>query len=311
MGIAAARESGFLVIDKPEGVTSHEAVQLVRRRLGIPKVGHLGTLDPLATGVLPMAVGKATRLIQFLKDSEKNYEGTICLGIVTDTYDREGQVLAKNDVPDLTAEQLRTLATEWLGVQSQIPPAFSAKKIRGIPAYRLARRGKPVAIAAQRIVIRRLEFSQRSACEIDFRIWCSAGTYVRSFASDFGKRIGCGAHLYRLRRISSGDFSLSQAIPSETLAAADKEFLEERLIPASEVLKSVPALVVDLKAMESLAHGRPFVWALPRGISLPPAALCVFFKGELIGLVEPLGEMAGEFEPEAALQKFQPRVVLV
>ena len=311
MGITAARESGFLVIDKPEGVTSHEAVQLVRRRLGIRKVGHLGTLDPLATGVLPMAVGKATRLIQFLKDSEKNYEGTICLGIVTDTYDREGQVLAKNEVPDLTAEQLQTMATELLGPQYQIPPAFSAKKIGGVPAYRLARRGKPVEIAPQQIVIHRLQFSKRSASEIDFSIGCSAGTYVRSFASDFGKQLGCGAHLSRLRRISSGGFSLSRAIPSEVVAAAERAFLIERLIPASEVLKSVPGLEVDLKTKESLAHGRTFVWALPEGISTRPPTFCVFFEGELIGLAEPLDEIEGEFAPEVPLQKFQPRVVLV
>lgn len=311
MGILGTRENGFLVIDKPEGVTSHEVVQLVRRRLCVPKVGHLGTLDPLATGVLPMAIGKATRLIQFLRNSEKNYEGTIYLGVVTDTYDREGQVIAKKDVPVLTADQLQALTSEWLGPQCQTPPAFSAKKIRGVPAYRLARRGKPVEIAPQQVVIRRLEFFKRSACEIDFRIWCSAGTYVRSFASDIGKRLGCGAHLSRLRRISSGEFSLSQAIPSELVAAAEIEFLVERLIPSSEVLKSVPGLEVDLKTKESLAHGRPFVWALPRGISPRPAALCVFFEGELIGLVEPFGEVEGEFGPEAALQKFQPRVVLV
>ena len=311
MGILAARENGFLVIDKPEGVTSHEVVQLVRRRIGIRKVGHLGTLDPLATGVLPMAVGKATRLIQFMKDSEKNYEGTIYLGIATDTYDREGQILARNDVPDLTAEQLQTLATELLGPQSQIPPAFSAKKIGGVPAYRLARKGKPVEMAPQQIVIRQLEFSKRSAFEIDFCIWCSAGTYVRTLASDFGKRLGCGAHLSRLRRRSSGEFSLSQAIPPEVLAAADQALLEERLIPVSEVLKSVPVLEVDLKAKESLAHGRPFDWSLPQGISALPASLRVFFEGELIGLVEPLSAAGVESAPEALFQKFQPRIVLV
>ena len=311
MGITAARESGFLVIDKPEGVTSHEAVQLVRRRLGIRKVGHLGTLDPLATGVLPMAIGKATRLIQFLKESEKKYEGTICLGIATDTYDREGQVVAKNEVPDLTAEQLQILATGLLGPQYQIPPAFSAKKIRGVPAYRLARRGKPVEIAPQQIVIYQLQFFKHSASEIDFRIECSAGTYVRSFASDFGKQLGCGAHLSRLRRISSGEFSLSQAIPSEAAAVAERAFLVEQLIPAREVLKSLPGLEVDLKTKESLVHGRTFVWALPEGIPERPATLCVFFEGELIGLVEPLDEMDGEFASEVPLQKFQPRVVLV
>ena len=160
-------------------------------------------------------------------------------------------------------------------------------------------------------MIRRLEFSKRSACEIDFRIWCSAGTYVRSFASDFGKRLGCGAHLSRLRRISSGEFSLSQAIPPEVLAAAEIAFLVERLIPSGEVLKSVPVLEVDLKTKESLAHGRPFIWTLPEGISGRPDAFCVFFEGELIGLVEPLDEMEGEFPPEVPRQRFQPRVVLV
>jgi len=302
---------GLLLINKPHGQTSHSVVQRLKDRLRVPKAGHLGTLDPLATGVLPMAVGKATRLVQFLKNSDKTYEGTICLGITTDTYDREGQVLSRADVPDVPAKVLQTLAAQLLGPQLQVPPPFSAKKIGGVPAYRLARKGKPVEISPQRIVIYQLEMSLRGADEIEFYIRCSAGTYVRTFASDLGKRLGCGAHLGRLRRRTSGEFSLSHAIRSEILAIADETFLAERMIPMSAVLKALPVLEVDVRTKESLAHGGSFVWSVPQGISAIPLLFRVFFGGEMIGLVEPIAEAGVGMPPEALQQIFQPRVVLI
>ncbi|MFN8007041.1 MAG: tRNA pseudouridine(55) synthase TruB [Terriglobia bacterium] len=307
----ASHENGFLVIDKPEGLTSHQVVDKVRQRLELRRVGHLGTLDPLATGVLPIAVGKATRLIQFLKNSRKVYQGTIHLGITTETYDREGQILAEHQVPPLTMEQLHSLALEFQGPRMQVPPQFSAKKIKGVPAYRLARRGKPVEIPPQEIVIHHLELSMQSDHELIFHMECSAGTYVRSFASDFGKRLGCGAHLSRLRRISSGDFSLAQAISLEVLMAAERAPLIQRLIPAGEVMKCVPGLQVDQKTKESLAHGRPFIWAWPSDRSAPPENLCVYFEGELIGLVEPISPLEEGESPAVPVHKFQPRVVLL
>jgi tRNA pseudouridine55 synthase len=311
MDIHSIRENGFLVLDKPEGLTSHEAVQLVRRRLRMRRVGHLGTLDPLATGVLPMAVGKATRLVQFLKNSEKIYEGTICIGTTTDTYDREGRVLSRTSVPDVPAQLLQILAAQFLGPQLQVPPPYSAKKIGGVPAYRLARKGKPVEIAAQRISVYQLELSLRSAEEIDFYVRCSAGTYVRTLASDLGKQLGCGAYLGRLRRRASGEFTLSHAIDSEILAVADVDFLAERLIPMSAVLKSLPLLEVDAKTKESLAHGGSFVWSAPQEISKTPLLFRVFFDGEMIGLVEPRVEAVGELFAEPTQLRFQPRVVLI
>jgi tRNA pseudouridine55 synthase len=258
-----------------------------------------------------MAVGKATRLVQFLKNSEKTYEGTVCIGTTTDTYDREGQVLSRTTVPHIPNELLQTLAAQLLGPQLQVPPPFSAKKIKGVPAYRLARKGKPVEIEAQKIVIYQLEMSLRSPNEIDFSIRCSAGTYVRAFASDLGKHLGCGAYLACLRRKASGEFNLSHAIGWNTLAVVDDSFIAERLIPMSAVLKMLPALEVDVCTKELLAHGGPFSWSMPQGFVSSSFLFRVLFDGEMIGLAEPQVEADVGVTAVPTRLRFQPRVVLI
>jgi tRNA pseudouridine55 synthase len=251
---------GFLVIDKPEGKTSHDVVQAVRRRLGVRKVGHLGTLDPMATGVLPLALGKATRLAEFLKCGRKVYEGTIRLGFATNTYDSEGLPASPVVVPEVTQEQLTQQAVRMSGEQLQMPPPFSAKKLEGVPAYRLARQGKPVPLAACPVHIDALSFtfSASTTDEVEFTICCSAGTYVRSVAHDLGSNLGCGAHLVRLRRTGSGEFSLAQALPFSDFNQTAVEDFIARLIPLNQVLTKYPTLRVDAETQTAIALGKVF-----------------------------------------------------
>lgn len=251
---------GFIVIDKPEGQTSHDVVQAVRKRLRVRKVGHLGTLDPMATGVLPLALGKATRLVEFLKGGRKAYQGTIRLGFSTDTYDREGRPSSEIVVPEVTQEQLTQQAAKMLGQQLQSPPPFSAKKVQGVPAYRLARQGKAVSLAACSIHIDALSFtlSASKTENVDFTICCSAGTYVRSVAHELGRNLGCGAHLVRLRRTKSGEFSLSQSLTLHEFERLTPEVLAARLIPLNEVLGEFPVLQADAEAETAIAQGRVF-----------------------------------------------------
>jgi tRNA pseudouridine55 synthase len=251
---------GFLVIDKPEGMTSHDVVQVVRRRMGVRKVGHLGTLDPMATGVLPLALGKATRLVEFLKGGRKVYEGTIRLGFATNTYDREGEPASDVIEPRVNQEQLSKQAAGMLGEQLQMPPPFSAKKVQGVPAYRLARHGKPVSLTACPVQIDALSFtlSGSTGNEVDFAICCSAGTYVRSVAHDLGISLGCGAHLVRLRRTGSGEFSLQQSIPLAEFIEVSIEDSTARLISLSQVLTDYPTLRVDAETEAAIALGKVF-----------------------------------------------------
>ncbi|MDE2667058.1 MAG: tRNA pseudouridine(55) synthase TruB, partial [Acidobacteriota bacterium] len=191
--------TGFLVIDKAEGMTSHAVVQLIRRQIQIRKIGHLGTLDPMATGVLPLAVGRATRLARFLMGGRKVYEGTIQLGLTTDTYDRLGQPTSEFRQPRIAPDHLRTVVESMVGEQMQSPPPYSAKKIGGRRAYRLARQGLQVEIPPQRVRVHQFRFRQGSADTVDFEIHCSPGTYVRALAHELGQKLECGAHLSRLR----------------------------------------------------------------------------------------------------------------
>lgn len=278
-------DSGFFVIDKPEGITSHDAVQLVRRHLKAQKVGHLGTLDPMATGVLPIAVGRATRLIAYVKNSPKIYEGSIQLGFSTDTDDRQGKPASQPVVPATSQEELQELAFRMSGEQWQVPPLFSAKKIGGVRAYRLARQGVDLAIAPQRIRIDELRFVLRHSSIVDFTICCSAGTYVRSVARDLGTRLGCGAHLIRLRRLLSGDFEERQCIDLASFTALDPAELRKQMIPPSSVLGHYPVVVTNAIAEQAVPVGRDFQAQSP-GENFMESQLfrVVSSEGRLLGL---------------------------
>ncbi len=250
--------SGFFVIDKPKGLTSHNVVLEVRRHLNIQKVGHLGTLDPIATGVLPVALGKGTRLVELLKGGLKIYEGSLQLGVATDTYDRTGRPIEVLAVPQLSADQIDQLAVEMGGDQWQTPPPFSSKRIGGVRAYRLARQGVEISVPPQRIRIEKMELRLVETERLDFVIHCSAGTYVRSVVHDLGIRLGCGAHLTSLRRTVSGEFSETDSLTLQQFLAKEPMELAQRMIRLDQVLLHYPRLEVDSETCEAIAHGKVF-----------------------------------------------------
>jgi len=212
--------NGVLIVDKPAGLTSHDVVNRVRRILGQRSVGHLGTLDPMATGVLPLVTGSLTRLAQFYTSAEKTYEGTVRFGFSTDTYDAEGEPTSVPQQVVLRAEDVEALAAHFRGMIEQMPPPFSAKKIHGVPAYKLARKHKEVVLQPVKVEIKEFEILGVEGDRAHFRARVASGTYMRSVAHDMGQRLACGAHLESLRRTAVAEFTLADAHTLEQLAAA-------------------------------------------------------------------------------------------
>jgi len=212
--------NGVLIIDKSPGLTSHDVVNRVRRILGQRSVGHLGTLDPMASGVLPLVTGSYTRLAQFYLSSEKTYEGTMRFGFSTDTYDAEGDPTSAPQQVSLNKGEIEVLAERFRGIIEQTPPPFSAKKIKGVPAYKLARKQKPVVLEPVQVEIKEFEILAVEADRVEFRARVASGTYMRSVAHDIGQAFGCGAHLQSLRRTSVAEFTLADAHTLDQLAEA-------------------------------------------------------------------------------------------
>jgi tRNA pseudouridine55 synthase len=206
---------GFLLIDKPAGMTSHDAVDRIRRALGTRKVGHGGTLDPLATGLLVVGIGRATRLLRFLADLPKTYEGSGVLGVETTTLDAEGQVTRRSKV-EVSDEGLRTAMERFVGEIEQVPPAYSAVKVGGRKLYQAARQGKTIEAPPRKVRVETLDLVLFDGLRFDFRVRCSSGTYVRSLVADVGRDLGCGAHLVALRRTGIGPFSVEGAAPPDS-----------------------------------------------------------------------------------------------
>ncbi len=222
---------GALLIDKPAGPTSHDVVDMIRRQFNIKKVGHCGTLDPNATGLLIIVLGRGTKLSEKLMSDDKVYEGTIKFGETTDSYDANGELVSSLPVPPLTVEQLNQAATEFVGDIMQTPPMVSAVKKEGVPLYKLARKGVEVEREARLIHIYSFRFGAYQEPFGQFRLACTKGTYVRSTAHDLGQKFGCGAHLATLRRLSSGKFDVAQAIQFEEVLQLSPRQLETYVIP--------------------------------------------------------------------------------
>src|ERR1700761_1626395 len=247
--------NGLLVLDKPSGLTSHDVVALVRRATGEKSIGHLGTLDPMATGVLPLLLGKYTRLAQFFGKAEKQYTGTIRFGFATDTFDAEGEPAAEPAPFKQSLEELRTLAMRFHGEMDQVPPVFSAKKINGVPAHKLARAGKDVPVKPARITIHRFALTGLEADTAGFEMEVSAGGYVRSVAHELGQLAGCGAHLSSLRRTRAGAFALDHAITIDQLKSASVAELEVLLPHPRTLLPEMPSVTVDDQMAGRLRNG--------------------------------------------------------
>jgi tRNA pseudouridine55 synthase len=226
---------GVLLVDKAEGMTSHDVVALTRRKLGTKKIGHCGTLDPIATGLLLLTVGRGTKVQDLLMSEDKEYAGTFVLGVTTDTQDREGEVIQKRPVPALDENQLRAEFEKYRGDFYQLPPMVSAKKHGGVRLYKLARQGKVVEREPRLVHVYRYSIDRIALPEIDFSVLCSKGFYVRTYVHDIGEGLGCGAHLKSLRRTKSGRFHVANAMSVEQLKEASREEILERLLSLPEV----------------------------------------------------------------------------
>jgi tRNA pseudouridine55 synthase len=300
---------GVLVVDKPVGPTSHDVVARVRRVSACRRVGHTGTLDPLASGVLPLVLGRATRLARFLSGADKTYEATVRLGVSTDTYDGEGRPLstaAPGPLPGVGAveEALRG----FLGEIDQVPPPYSAKKVGGTPAYKLARREATVALPPSRVTLRAVHVVGHEDDRVQLRLTCSAGFYVRSLAHDLGAALGCGAHLVQLRRTRSGDFGLDAAVPLDRLDAASA--VEAALTPLDRLLPGMPGAILTEAGAARARHGQV----------LGPDDIAAFANGPHapgtgpVRLLGPDGHLLGVadvVDQEAPVQALHPGVVLV
>ncbi|MBZ5573841.1 MAG: tRNA pseudouridine(55) synthase TruB [Acidobacteriia bacterium] len=249
--------NGVLIIDKPAGLTSHDVVNRVRRILHERSVGHLGTLDPLATGVLPLVIGTLTRLAQFYTASEKTYEGVIRFGFSTDTYDAEGEPTSPASPVKVSLEGVRALAAPFRGVIQQMPPPFSAKKIHGVPAYKLARKQKEVTLQPVQVEVKEFEILSVDGDRATFRARVASGTYMRSVAHDMGQQLGCGAHLESLRRTAVGEFALADAHTLEALEAAVRNgSTEEIFVHPRKILPELPCVTANEEMAGRIRSGQ-------------------------------------------------------
>jgi tRNA pseudouridine55 synthase len=275
-------------VDKPAGITSHDAVDEVRRRLGIRQVGHTGTLDPFATGLLVVLVGRATRLARFVEGQPKTYLATARLGTRTDTDDLTGSVLTQVTSPPAIPEQdLRSALAGFVGVQRQRPPSYSAKRVEGERSYRLARRGAPVMPADVVITVHGIELLAYRPPDLTFRATVSAGTYLRAIARDLGERLGIGAHLTALRRETIGSLSIDDAVGLHSVSSAD-------VVPAGQVLSHLPVLELDEATRRAVSHGR----AIP-GDSGGADHAALVHQGELVAVAKAEG---GWLRPTVVLE---------
>jgi tRNA pseudouridine55 synthase len=249
---------GLLIVDKPCGITSHDVVHRLRKITAERSIGHLGTLDPLATGVLPLLLGRYTRLARFFGAREKEYSGRICFGVATDTYDSMGAVTLETPNTSIDPERLQALVAGFRGRIDQVPPAFSAKKIGGVPAHRLARKGQAPAMRPVSIDVHEFSVRLLDPKTAEFHVTVSAGGYVRSLVHDLGKSLGCGAHLTELRRLRAGEFTAEMAVPLEQLENnSPKNTVALPLLASRAVLAELPAVTVSPDIAARFRQGLP------------------------------------------------------
>ncbi|HEY3452875.1 MAG TPA: tRNA pseudouridine(55) synthase TruB [Myxococcales bacterium] len=276
--------NGLLIIDKPEGLTSFDVVAVLRRTLKTKKAGHTGTLDPMATGVLPVCLGESTRLVPFIIDGDKTYEASVRLGASTDTQDRTGKVIAEAPVPQsLTREALEQALDRFRGEIDQAPPMYSAVRVDGKRLYELAREGKEVDRIARRVTVHELQVLDLSLPDLRMRVRCSKGTYIRTLAHDLGEVLGCHAHLTALRRTESTGFSIAQAVTLDELTRLNRDALASRILTPSQALAALPAVVVPDALVVRLTQGQ----------RLPVAELnlAVGQDGERVRMLSTAGEL--------------------
>jgi tRNA pseudouridine55 synthase len=286
--------SGVLVVDKPVGLTSHDVVQIIRKGTNIRRAGHTGTLDPRASGVLVVLLGPAVRLSEYVSASDKRYQAVVRLGQSTDTYDAEGRITGGSSPVDISEEQFENELKSFIGEISQVPPPYSAIKVKGKKAYDMARDGEEFDLAPRTIHVYNLDLLEWAPPEAVIDVYCSSGTYIRSLAHDMGEKLGCGAHLVGLRRTKSGRFTLRDAVPLRKLRETfESGTWYQYLIPAAEALSDWPSIELSLDQVEAVRHGIRIqspalqsTWA--RGIN---------DQGELVALLE-IDPATGEWQPK-------------
>ncbi len=244
---------GFLVINKPKGWTSADVVNKIKRILKVKKAGHLGTLDPDATGVLPVALGKATKVIPYINEGDKGYMVVMKLGESTDTLDASGKVIEKREIPPLDEEKIKRVFKEFTGKISQIPPAYSAVKVSGVRAYELARRGEAVKLKPREIIIKDINLIKKEMPYITFDVLCSKGTYIRTLCQDIGERLGTAAHMFSLVRTHSGRFRMDDSVNIDDLEKGDLS----RIISIDKALEFMPRITIIPEAVEKIKNGMP------------------------------------------------------
>lgn len=285
--------SGVLVIDKPIGLTSHDVVQIIRRGTGIRRAGHTGTLDPRASGVLVVLIGPAVRLSEYVSASDKRYQATIRLGSTTDTYDSEGMVTSESPANHITEEKFDEILQTYVGEIEQVPPPYSAVKVKGKKAYEMARKGEQVELEPRKIQVYSLEILEWDPPEVVIDAYCSSGTYVRSLANDLGESLGTGAYLIGLRRTKSGRFTLREAVPlrrlKEAFQAGD---WYKFLIPAADALGDWPAVELDADQVDLVRHGH----RIPAEPDSEGWSRAISQQGDLVALLEYNSE-SGEWQP--------------
>jgi len=279
----SAETHGFLIIDKPPGVTSFSMVALVRTLTGVRRVGHAGTLDPMASGVLPVAVGQAARFIEYMDDELKSYVARVRFGSATDTYDAEGQPTSTGDAAGVDAAAVAAALPAFVGQIEQTPPVYSALKVSGKPLYRYAREGAAVAVASRMVYVEHAALLSFDAGEAEIEVRCGKGTYIRSIAHDLGQRLGGGAHLSALRRTATGGFTLADARPpGELRALANEGRLDDALLALDRAVERRPAAIFDRDHTVDLRCGRD--------VAFEPAAradLCRAYsaEGDFLGVL--------------------------
>jgi len=309
---------GFLNINKPAGWTSHDVVARLRFLLKVKKVGHTGTLDPAATGVLPICLGKATKLARLLTETEKEYRAVMRLGETTDTQDATGKVLVRRAVEGLTEDRVRQALVAFRGEIRQLPPMYSAVKVDGQPLYKAARAGLEVERAVRTVTIHRLDLIRMEGNDVTLEVTCSKGTYIRTLCADIGEQLGVGAHLHHLIRTRSGPFRIEDAMTLPEIETAVQEGrMRERVLSAAWILKDFPSMSVNQMGARRLLHGMPIglqaVGRLPKEFKTGQSVLVYNAAGDLIALAEALVERpaAPDSGPAQKMDLFRVDKVLV
>ncbi|WP_457551621.1 tRNA pseudouridine(55) synthase TruB [Desulfobacula sp.] len=292
-------KSGIIAVHKPDGISSAKVVARVKKALGAKKVGHTGTLDPFATGLLLCSINKGTRISRFFLDGHKRYLARICLGIETDTYDLTGKTVstAENAIMDsLTIDDIKVAINSFIGIQDQVPPAFSALKHQGQPLYKLARQGKKIQKPPRQIEFFNIEIIHIEFPFVDIDVFCSSGTYIRSLGYDIGQKLGCGAHLSKLCRTQSSAFKLEDALKLDTLEMLDRAVVEQKIVSLSDCLGFMPKIVAEKSTIQKIKFGQRL---LKKEIGSPlerqaPFVRVVDDKNDLLAIIQ-LSENSREY----------------